>query len=1293
MPEVADLYVTLRALTTPFTTAIADAGAVSERAALQFKALQTEVTATSRRFTTLSASSDKAAASMLQLNAEADGAAVGLTAAGTEARTAAASLTATATSATEAGAATEAAGAKAAGFGSALGTAAKWGALALAGVGVASVVMASKFDAAITKLNTQAGVSKDKLAGLKDGVLQLAGQVGFSPDSLAEALFHVESNFESMGITSAKALELTKVAAQGAAVGHADLVDVTNALTAAVAAQIPGVEDLNQAMGILNATVGIGDMTMQDLAAAFGGGMVATVKGFGLSISDVAAGLAVFGDNNIRGANAGTQLRMSVMALANPVKGSADGLKLLGLQYDTLAKDMQRGGLKLALEDLSDRMKKAGIDAKEQGQIVTEVFGRKAGAGLNVLLDQMDRLESKYPALAEGADKFGAAWETTKQTLNQQFRDIEHGVEAAGIRIGEVLIPYVSKSISTIEAYGGRTVKYLGDLWDIYGPAVEQKLASGESGVAAGTKTLLGPLKSGLTDLAVNGVPIVVKVFDRLESKLTEVAHDARPVVDGLRDMYDSATSSGGALDTLVQRLKAGATILGGLTVGLGSATALLRPLGELVGGIAHAFSELPGPVQLSVLSMIALRPFRPQIQQLQDTVTGYGRSARTAFQGIGDSILYQRVQASYAGQQLGAMGGAFAALEARSPSIAAMGTAFRNTASSIEAAGGRLVGFRSAIGGLSAAAGSGLMSSLKGLWGFLGGPWGVAISGAMMGLDMLAKHQQQAAAAAEAHRQRVSSLASALKDSGGVITANVRATVAQTLADAKLNDGKTVLVDTMHRVGINLSQLTDAYMGQGSSIDALRAKIAATADENVSLYQSHQITYKQFLDMQVATKAAADALGPLGGEYQTSAAKAKELAEALAGGGDAARQATTPVGQLKTMLHTLADTEASADDKANALHQSLKLLSGGTLDVQAAVAQQNTAITELNHTWQDSLDTTKGYANTLLNLDGSLSTTTENGQALFQKLTSLRDQTADTAKATYDYARASGVSLPDSLKQAQDAMQKSWEAAVRAGQEMGLTTDQAQQLAAQMGLIPSNLDITLGLKDLDPTKAGLMYVQGLANHLKEGATIKVSSLTDDALQKLHEVGVTTQSLPDGTVRITVPTADVMAKLYRIINTDIPDKHFNITASFQSRFLDAGQAYADGGLVKRFADGGVLRAADGMTVPGYAPRRDIVPALLSPGEGVLVPEAVRAIGGARAISTINRAARSGSLAVGASSLAVGERAVGGTTVIHHTTIHVHGSVMTERELKGVVERSYLRDGAANPQTYPAYKRG
>lgn len=329
---------------------------------------------------------------------------------------------------------------------------------AFVALGVESVKMATKFDAEMTLLNTQAGVSKDKIGGLKAGVLSLAGKVGQDPDSLAEALFHVESNFSSMGISSKKALEITQVAAEGATVGQADLVDVTNALTAAVASGIPGVQNMDQAMGVLNATVGSGDMKMQDLAKAFSSGLLATVKGFGLSIIDVGAALATFGDNNIRGANAATMLRVSVQSLAHPVAGGLATLRELGLQADSLAKDMQKGGLKLALEDLVAHMKAAGISADEQGQIITDAFGKKAGSGINILVGQLDRVESKYPEIIKGSKNFSQSWADTTKTFAFQMRSLETGLEALAIGIGNKLIPPLQATIGFLKDHRAATI-------------------------------------------------------------------------------------------------------------------------------------------------------------------------------------------------------------------------------------------------------------------------------------------------------------------------------------------------------------------------------------------------------------------------------------------------------------------------------------------------------------------------------------------------------------------------------------------------------------------------------------------------------------------------------------------------------------------------------------------------------------------------------------------------------------------------------------------------------------------
>lgn len=91
---------------------------------------------------------------------------------------------------------------------------------------------------------------------------------------------------------------------------------------------------------------------------------------------------------------------------------------------------------------------------------------------------------------------------------------------------------------------------------------------------------------------------------------------------------------------------------------------------------------------------------------------------------------------------------------------------------------------------------------------------------------------------------------------------------------------------------------------------------------------------------------------------------------------------------------------------------------------------------------------------------------------------------------------------------------------------------------------------------------------------------------------------------------------------------------YRTDAQQTSHIKQGGKTLAGGGVIG-YAGGGIVpaprsgvtpvHAAAGLVLPGYTPGRDSVPAVLSPGEAVLVPELVRMIG-ARHIIAANRAA-------------------------------------------------------------------
>ena len=322
--------------------------------------------------------------------------------------------------------------------------------LAILGVGAAmiyGVVKAAGFQSVMTTLHTEAGVAKSQLGALGNGVLALAGQVGFSPDSLAEALYHAESSFASVGIKGPMAMHLLKIGAEEAQIGQAPLVDTQNALDAAIVAGIPGIRNYSQAAGAMLAIVGSGDMTMTDLAQAMGSGAIAVAKNYGQSIYQVGAALAVFGDNNIRGAKAATDLRMTWQAMLDPIKAGQAELTQIGLTQSQLGDEMTHHGLSAAIHMFIGHLKESKVPMSDWGAMETDIFGKKAGVGIGVLVSQYDRLMSKFPQMSKGAHGFGSAWTATQHTLSQEWKQLEAGGEALATKLGTALLPMAMKIV------------------------------------------------------------------------------------------------------------------------------------------------------------------------------------------------------------------------------------------------------------------------------------------------------------------------------------------------------------------------------------------------------------------------------------------------------------------------------------------------------------------------------------------------------------------------------------------------------------------------------------------------------------------------------------------------------------------------------------------------------------------------------------------------------------------------------------------------------------------------------
>lgn len=435
-------------------------------------------------------------------------------------------------------------------------------ALAAGGAIAASIKSAADFQKQMLLIQTQSGDTTDNLGTMSKAILALAGPTAQAPEALATSLRHMTD----VGLRGSQAIDAVKVAAEGAAVGHADLEATTNSLTSTIASNmVPATETYSQVMGKLNAIVGAGDMSMTNLNDALSNGLLPTMHLYGVSLTQVGAALATFGDVNLRGQVAATDLRMAVQSF---FKLTMDGPAILAkyhLSQQQLIDDLHQGGLTQALTDLHDKLVAGGVATNQWGEIITQVFGKKAGVGLATLLDEFERYNTKLKQVSAGANDFGTAWDKTTKTASFRFGQLKDGVEALGVKMGTALLPPISAFAGWLANTGIPAVEKFGTA---VGHAVSQFVNSSsfQSFVSA-AKSVGSTLLEVGKDIEGVVVPAVMSVFKWFGS-LPGPVQTVIEVFGALR-----IATAAGWLDGLASKIEAAIVALG--RFGGGASTAI----------------------------------------------------------------------------------------------------------------------------------------------------------------------------------------------------------------------------------------------------------------------------------------------------------------------------------------------------------------------------------------------------------------------------------------------------------------------------------------------------------------------------------------------------------------------------------------------------------------------------------------------------------------------------------------------------------------------------------------------
>jgi TP901 family phage tail tape measure protein len=1045
-------------------------------------------------------------------------------------------------------------------IGSAIGLALGGGLLA-AGAGFSKIIsLTTEFEGNLNSLQAVTQATGAEMQQVSARAIELGNDItlpGTSASQAAEAMLELAKG----GLTVSEAMDAAKGTLTLAAAAQ-----VSGARAAEIqsdALNIFGLEanEASRVADILANSANASAVEITDVASSLKFvGPVA--KAAGVSIQDTATAIALLGNQGIRGEQAGTALRGMLASLVSPSKKSSEALDELGVvAYDT-------SGQFVGFENIIGQLRDAqeGLTQEQYQGAIATAFGRET---MSAVLALVNTAPGAWDEMSAAVQRQGGAQEVAAakmKGLGGALEGFKSQLETTAITIGQALSP-------ALEALVRGATGVVGALTEA---------ASGVGGLADRLPGLNRALEVGRG------------LWDNFRTVLTNVRTAAEPVVDAIARLGESAGGEGGGLSAVATGLEA----LGNAAVG---ASQLLGPVGDILGFLVDVAGQLPGPVQAAALAYLAFKTVPGILSAVRGETDGTARStgalgrsvgtivspitgAKNALSQFGGEMRVQRSLADLSGQSIsrlasvgaafetstlrsvsavrtfrddmrtlqaaadgagapiGRLAAGFGVLQERSSTLSRMVTTFTTVQGAIsrfadtanDAISNR---FSSALGtgasavtkfgGVVTAAGAslgrGLLASAGSLVGFLGGPWGVALAAAGVGLSILGSRQQDAARSAQEHQGKVDALSGTLDKLAGSATTATRELAAQSLTQVKLSDGVTTLGGALARAGISAQDFVAATTGNQPKLDQLNATLftqARVALQNSDAWNQNQQAFgKAGVTLDLATAAA---LGNVQAQEKMQA-KLDAVGEGWNGLQQKVQGAIGPLGEIGSLLGAQA----------------------GQFNEAAAAMQAQAAATQDFNQVLGTLAQNKAFE--VLKNGGAI---TEPMRAGFDALSQSALRVATDAGKT----AAALTGVEGGAIKARESMQASRDSFVQAATSAGLTAEQANALANQIGLIPTAAE-TIFRTNATGVAAELITLKSQFDAIPGSKSVTVQALTDEAKARLTELGFTVTTLPDGTVQVTANTDQAKAGLDGFISS--------ANSSTGTPKLDANRAPAD----------------------------------------------------------------------------------------------------------------------------------
>lgn len=320
--------------------------------------------------------------------------------------------------------------------------------VAVTGIGVAGIKVATDFEKAMSSVQAITGATGDDFEKLRNTAIDLGATTAFSAGEVAEAMTEMaKAGWSTSQIIDGMAGVLDATAASGEGLGS-----VATILADAITGFGMEAKDSARVADLLTQAANSGTIGITDLRESYKY-VAPMAQSMGLSIEDVTAAISAMSMAGIKGSQAGTSLRTMLANLTKPSESVGKAIAALGIEITNT------DGTFKSLDEIIAILRTSftGLTDEEKAYYAAALAGKE---GMSGLISILNLTQSEYDALTLSMNNCtGVAGQTAsvmQDNLQSKVEQLGGALESLAIKLADYVIPFITsmteKLTSMIEA-------------------------------------------------------------------------------------------------------------------------------------------------------------------------------------------------------------------------------------------------------------------------------------------------------------------------------------------------------------------------------------------------------------------------------------------------------------------------------------------------------------------------------------------------------------------------------------------------------------------------------------------------------------------------------------------------------------------------------------------------------------------------------------------------------------------------------------------------------------------------